>query len=284
MAKVHVITDTDANLPLDLAKQHNIVQVPITIQFGEESFEDCFQIDNKELFARIDRTGKLPTTAAPSPAAFAKAFKQAFDNGADSIICVTVGSKISRTHESALVAAAEMPDKKITIIDSGHLSLAQGFIAITAAEALAAGKSHEEAVRAAESLVTRAYLYGSLSTLKYLALGGRVSTIAASMANLLNIRPILTMQNNKLELLEKVRTHRVAMKRLVELLENAVGDRPIERAAILHVNNLADANHLEAELRKKLTLPADLLLVDFGPGLSVHAGAGMVGAVLVAKE
>lgn len=284
MAKVHVITDTDANLPLDLAKKQNIVQVPITIQFGEESFEDLFQIDNKELFTRIDRSGKLPTTAAPSPAAFAKAFKQAFENGADSIICVTVGSKISRTHESALVAAAEMPEKKITLIDSGHLSLAQGFIAIAAAEALAAGKSHEEAVKVAESLTSRTYLFGSLSTLKYLALGGRVSTIAASMANLLNIRPILTMQNNKLELLEKVRTHRVAMKRLVELLENAVGDRPIERAAILHVNNLADANHLEAELRKKLALPADLLLVDFGPGLSVHAGAGMVGAVLVAKE
>ena len=284
MAKVHVITDTDSNLPLDLAKQHNIVQVPITIQFGEESFEDCFQIDNKELFARIDRTAKLPTTAAPSPAAFAKAFTEAFNKGADSIICVTVGSKISRTHESALVAAAELPEKKITVIDSGHLSLAQGFIAVTAAEALASGKSHEEAVKAAESLITRAYLFGSLSTLKYLALGGRVSTIAASMANLLNIRPILTMQNNKLELLEKVRTHRVAMKRLVELLENAVGDRPIERAAILHVNNLADAKHLEAELRKKLALPDDLLLVDFGPGLSVHAGAGMVGAVLVAKE
>jgi len=75
MAKVVVITDTDANLPLDLARLHNIVQVPITIQFGEESFEDLFQIDNKELFARIDRAGKLPTTAAPSPAAFAKAFK-----------------------------------------------------------------------------------------------------------------------------------------------------------------------------------------------------------------
>jgi DegV family protein with EDD domain len=284
MAKVHVITDTDSNLPLDLAKKHNIVQVPITIQFGEESFEDLFQIDNKELFARIDSSGKLPTTAAPSPAAFSKAFTEAFDKGADSIICITVGSKISRTHESALVAAAELPEKKITIIDSGHLSLAEGFIAITAAEALAAGKSHEEAVTAAESLITRAYLFGSLSTLKYLALGGRVSTIAASMANLLNIRPILTMQNNKLELLEKVRTHKVAMARLVELLVGSVGGHPIERAAILHVNNLADANHLEAELRKKLALPDDLLLVDFGPGLSVHAGAGMVGAVLVAKE
>jgi DegV family protein with EDD domain len=284
MAKVHVITDTDSNLPLDLAKKHNIVQVPITIQFGEESFEDLFQIDNKELFARIDSSGKLPTTAAPSPAAFSKAFTEAFDKGADSIICITVGSKISRTHESALVAAAELSEKKITIIDSGHLSLAQGFIAITAAEALAAGKSHEEAVTAAESLITRAYLFGSLSTLKYLALGGRVSTIAASMANLLNIRPILTMQNNKLELLEKVRTHKVAMARLVELLVDSVSGRPIERAAILHVNNLADANHLEAELRKKLALPDDLLLVDFGPGLSVHAGAGMVGAVLVAKE
>jgi DegV family protein with EDD domain len=284
MPKIHVITDTDSNLPLDLAKQHAIVQVPITVQFDDESFADCFEIDNPTMFARIDRTNKLPTTAAPSPAAFSKAFHSAFDAGAESIICITVGSKISRTYESAVVAAGEMPDKKITVVDSEHVSMAEGFMAITAAEALAAGKSHEEAVAAARNLIPRTYLYGSLSTLKYLALGGRVSNLAANMGNLLNIRPILTMQNGKLDLLEKVRTRRVAMKRLVELLATAVGNRPIERMVFLHVNNLEDAHLLESALRKSIELPIEVMTIDFGPGLSVHTGSGMVGSVLVAKE
>jgi DegV family protein with EDD domain len=284
MANVHVITDTDSNLPQDLAKQYGIVQVPITIQFGDESFKDCLEIDNPAMFARIDKTAKLPTTAAPSPAAFSTAFENAFKNGADSIICVTVGSAISRTYESAIVAAGELPDRKITVIDSCHLSMAQSFIAMTAVEALRSGATHDEAVKTASTLIPRSFLYGSLSTLKYLALGGRVSNLAANMGNLLNIKPILTMKNGKLDLLEKVRTTKVAQQRLVELLLEAVGDREIERAAFLHVLNIPGAEELKSMLAEKISLPKETLLVDFCPGLSVHTGAGMVGAVLVAKE
>jgi DegV family protein with EDD domain len=284
MAKIHVITDTDSNLPLDLAKQYGIVQVPITVQFGEDSYKDLFEIQNPALFERIDKTGKLPTTAAPSPAAFSTAFTNAFANGADSIICVTVGSAISRTYESAVVAANEMPGKKITVVDSGHLSLAQGFITLKAVEAIQAGASHDEAIAAARTLIPRSYLYGALSTLKYLALGGRVSNLAANMGNLLNIKPILTMKDGKLDLLEKVRTNKVAMNRLVELASNSVNGRDIERAAILHVLNPAGAEELKTLLGKSISLPVETELFNFGPGLSVHAGSGMVGCVLVAKE
>ncbi len=284
MAITHVITDTDSNLPLDLAKKFNIVQVPITVQFGDESFKDCFEIDNPTMFARIDKTGKLPTTAAPSPASFSTAFHEAFASGADSIICVTVGSAISRTYESAVVAANDIPGRKITIIDSEHLSLAQGFVAITAAESLLSGASHDEAVAAARDLIPRTYLYGALATLKYLALGGRVSNLAANMGNLLNIKPILTMKNGKLDLLEKVRTNKVAMQRIVELAVNSVGIREIERAAILHVVNPSGAEELKSLLGRSIKLPAETLLVDFGPGLSVHTGSGMVGYALVAKQ
>lgn len=284
MSKIQVITDTDSNLPFDLGEQYGILQVPITIQFGEESFQDGIEIQNPALFERIDKTGKLPTTAAPSPGAFAAAFKQAFDQGADSILCFTVGSKISRTYESALVAAEEFPQKKISVIDTGFLSMAQAYIAIAAAEAVASGASHEEAIEKALSLTKRSHIYGSLSTLKYLALGGRVSSLAASMANMLNIRPILAMRNSKLDLLEKVRTRKAAMNRLVELVCIAIDGKPVERACIIHVLNLEDAAILEAELRKKIDLPKDVLLVDFGPGLSVHTGAGTVGVIVVTKE
>jgi DegV family protein with EDD domain len=284
LTNVHVITDSDSNLPIPLAKKYGIQQVPIMIQFGEESFADGIEIDNKVLFEKIDRTGKLPTTAAPSPAAFTAAFETAFKTGADSVICVTVSSKISRTYESALVAANEMPVRKISVIDSESLSMAQSFIAIAAAEAVSKGSSHEEAVEAARSLIPRLYLYGSLSTLKYLALGGRVSNLAAGMANMLSIRPILCTRDGKLDLLEKVRTHKAAMDRLVVLLTTAVGNRPIERATILHTNNLEDAHILERALREKLTLPADFSIEVFGPGLSVHTGAGLVGCALLVKE
>jgi len=146
MSKIQVITDTDSNLPFELAEKYGILLVPITIQFGEESFADNIDIKNPEMFERIDKNSKLPTTAAPSPAAFAKAFTSAFDGGADSIICITVGSKISRTYESALIAVEDFPGKKITVIDSEFLTMGQGYMAMTAVDAIIAGASHEEAV------------------------------------------------------------------------------------------------------------------------------------------
>jgi DegV family protein with EDD domain len=284
MSKIQVITDTDSNLSLELAKEYGIILVPITIQFGEESFADNIDIQNPALFEKIDKIGKLPTTAAPSPASFANAYRESFDGGAESIICITVGSKISRTYESALNAVDEFPGKKITVIDSEFLSMGQGYMAIAAVEMINAGASHDEAVAKVRNLIPRCILYGSLSTLKYLALGGRVSNLAASMANMLNIRPILSMREGKLDLLEKVRTRKVAMDRLVELLVSAVGNKSVERICIIHVLNIADGEFLQAKLAEKLQLPTQIDFIDFGPGLSVHAGVGLVGAVIVTGE
>ena len=283
MSKIQIITDTDSNLTLDLAKENQITMVPITVQFGEESFKDLFEIQNPELFERIDKLGKLPTTAAPSLGAFIDAFHAAFEAGADSIICVCVSSKVSRTYESALAAAEEFAGKKIAVIDSESLSMSQGYMAISAAKAVASGKSHEDVVKLLLDLRSRTILYGSLSTLKYLALGGRVSNLAASMANMLNIRPILCVNNGKLDLLEKVRTRKVAMDRLVELLVNSVNGRELEYACLLHVLNPEDAQELGEKLKTQLKMPAEIQLIDFGPGLSVHAGVGLIGAVLVVK-
>lgn len=284
MSKIQVITDTDSNLPIELANKHGILLVPITIQFGEESFADSIEIQNPELFERIDKFNKLPTTAAPSPAAFSKAYKSSFDSGADSIICITVGSKISRTYESALNAVEEFPGKKITVIDSEFLSMGQGYMAITAVELINSGATHEQVVEKVRSLIPTCVLYGSLSTLKYLALGGRLSNLAASMANMLNIRPILCMREGKLDLLEKVRTRKVAMDRLVELLVNAVGNKSVNRLCIIHVLNLEDAEFLKSKLAEKLVLPEKVDFIDFGPGLSVHAGVGLVGAVILTGD
>ncbi len=96
MPPIAVITDTDSSLPLDLAKKYNIVQIPIIVQFGEESFRDVYDIDNAAVFSRVDREGKLPTTAAPSPGNFVEAFKSAFDSGADQILCLTISQRDER--------------------------------------------------------------------------------------------------------------------------------------------------------------------------------------------
>ncbi len=142
MSKTAIITDTDSSLPVDLAGKYGITQVPIIIQFGDESFRDVSEITNAELFLRIDRAGKLPTTAAPSPGLFAEAFKKAFNSGADSILCMNISSEMSATYASAHQAAEMFPGQRIEVMDTRNLALGQGYMAIAAAEVVGQGRFH----------------------------------------------------------------------------------------------------------------------------------------------
>jgi DegV family protein with EDD domain len=281
MPKIAIVTDTDASLPLSLADQHAITQVPIIVLFGDESFRDVYDIDGAETFARIDREGKLPTTSAPSPGQFAEAYQAAFDGGADSVLCFTVSGEVSATYAAAVSARDMFPDRDITVVDTRSLSLGQGLMVLAAAEAVASGSSVDEAVAAAMNVGQRTRLFAALPTLKYLAMSGRVGHLVAGVAGLLSVKPILTIRDGKLDLLERVRTQKKSWERVVELCVEAIGGRPIERMAMIHVTAPEDARRLESMLRAELDCPEEMLFSELNPGLSVHAGAGLVGVVFV---
>ena len=282
MSSIAIITDSDASLPADVAARYNIRQVPILIQFGVETFRTEIDIDDAGLFARIDREGKLPTTAAPSPGQFLEAFQAAFAAGADAVICICVSSQISATYAAALAAKEMLPEHTIEVVDSRVVSMAQGFMVLAAAEAVRAGADVAGAVAAALALGDRTYLHGAFSTLKYLAMSGRVGHVAAGFGNLLSVKPIVTMRDGKLDLLEKVRTRSKSLARVVELTGEAMAGRPIQQMAVLHVAARDEALAFEAQLRAALPCPETIIQADLTAGLSVHTGAGMLGVVAVA--
>jgi DegV family protein with EDD domain len=284
MSRIAIITDTDSALPGELAKKYGIVQVPIIIQFGNESFLDVFAINNETLFPRIDKEGKLPTTAAPSPGQFAEAFKSAFASGADEILCLNISSEMSATYASARQAAEMFPEKHIEVMDTRSLAMGQGYMAIAAAEAVAKGGSIADAIAAAEDIRDRSYLFGALATLKYIAMSGRVSALAAGMAGLLDIKPILSLQNGKLSLLEKIRTQSKAWNRAIELTVETAAGRKIEKMAVLNVRCPDAAKQFETQLRAAMPCPAEITHADMNPGLACHTGAGMVAVVFTVKK
>jgi len=284
MPPIAIITDTDSSLPLDLAKQYHIVEVPIIVQFGEESFRDGYDIDNATVFARVNREGKLPSTAAPSPGKFIEAYQAAFDGGAEQILCLTISSEMSAVYTAALSAAEMFPGRTIKVVDSRTVSFGEGLMAIEAAKAIANGASMEAAVSAALDLRDRTHLFAALSTLKYLAMSGRVGQVAAGFGSLLEIKPILTLRNEKLEMLERIRTQGKAWSRLIELTLEACGGRAVESLAILHVNAPEAAGQFEQQVRAALDCPPGIRHVEMTPGLSVHTGDGLVGIVFVTKK
>lgn len=284
MPRTAIITDTDSSLPARLADDFNILQVPITIHFGEESYTCGVDIDDAKVFELIERKKFLPTTAAPSPNAFAEAYRRVFAEGADAIVCICVSSKVSSTYSSAVSACEMFPNQDITVIDSLTMSMAQGFMALAAARAAQAGATPAEISIAVADTAPRLHVYALLPTLKYVAMSGRVGKFVAGMADTLNIKPILTVRDGKLELLERIRTQRKALDRLLDLVDTAVSGKKIEAAAAIHVNNLEGARELEMEFRARSGYTGELIFADFTPGLSVHAGPGVVGLVILEES
>ncbi len=284
MSSIAIVTDSDSSLPLELAEANGIRQVPINIHFGEETFQTEVNIDDVMLFERVDREKALPTTSAPSPGQFADTFKAALADGAEHIICICVSGEISGTYNAALMASDLMPEGTVTVVDSRTISMGQGFMALEAAEAAREGAGVEEILTRIESVRERTTLYAGLETLKYLAMSGRVGQLAAGMASLLNIKPVLTVQDGKLDMLQKVRTRKKSWARMIQLVAEGLGGAPAERLAVVHVNALDRARIFDTQLRAVVDCPPETLFVGFTAGLSVHTGPGMIAVVTVAAE
>ncbi len=192
--KIAIISDTDTSLPEQSLKEFDIKQVSITIHFGEEILKACSDITDEQLVERVNREGVLPTTAAPSPGDFSVAYQEAFDKGADEIICLTVSADVSATYQAAVTAKELFPGKEITVFDTKSISMGQGFMVLKAAELARSGKSRTEILAGVEDIRTRTHLFAALDTLKFMALSGRVGNLSAEMAKMLKYQTDLDNQ------------------------------------------------------------------------------------------
>lgn len=280
---IAIISDTDTSLPQESLDQYGITQVPITIHFGEDVMDACSEITDRGLVERVERDGVPPTTAAPSPGAFSKAYKKAFEKGASEVICLTVSAGVSATYQSALSATELHPGKKITVFDTESISMGQGFMVLEAAKLARAGKNTAEILEGAAGIRDRTHLFAALDTLKFMAMSGRVGHLTADMASMLSIKPILTILDGKLDLLEKVRTRKKAWARVVELAVTGLGQGEIDEIYILHTAAEDLAAEFETQLRAALPCPDYIPITGLTPGLSVHTGAGLVGVAFTTK-
>ena len=283
LMSIAIISDTDTSLPQNILDEYMIDQVPITIHFGDEVLAACDEITDQGMVDRVEQEGVVPTTAAPSPGAFSEAYQRAFDGGAQEIICLTVSAGVSATYQSALSAKEMHPGKKITVVDTESISLGQGFMVLEAARLAREGKSKKEILDAVVDIRERTHLYAALDTLKYMALSGRVSHLTAEMANVLSIKPILTILDGKLDLLEKSRTRKKAWTRVVELSVESLGGGEIEQMYVLHVAAEGLAEEFIKLLRSTLPCPEVIPVTGLTPGLSVHTGANLVGVAFTTK-
>lgn len=281
VSHVAIVTDSASDLPPDVARQAGVTVVPLVVSFGAESFRPGVNLTTDEFWKRMTAPdAPFPTTAAAAPGDFITAFKQAFDAGADSVVCVCVSGDLSGTLKAALVAKDQLPDREIHIVDSRSASMGQGMLCQIAAELNAAGVSGAEIAKVLEHRKNDLRIFLALDTLEYLKRGGRISGARAAIGTMLNVKPLITVEHGVVENAERVRSRPKARERVLELLTQ----EPLERASILHTTN-ADIEEFVAAFKERSKLDdSRIQTMVVGPSVGPHLGPGCVGGVVMVKH
>ncbi len=274
---IKIVTDSTCNLNLfpELLQKYDIKVAPISIQFGMETYEEDIDIDRDLFYRKIDELGIIPTTSQPSPGRFAEYYRQLTEQG-HSILTITITSRHSGTYQSALLAKDMVPDADVEVFDSATISLGTGYMVLEAARAAESGQSRESILRRLAEIRDNMCLFLTPATLKYLQMSGRVGKLATALASLLNIKPIITIENGLLEACENVRTRAKAINRLLELTQEKMGTTHPLNLAVIHARCLEEGQALLEKARARFNC-RETMIGDLVASLTVHGGPGILG-------
>jgi len=271
MAKIKIVTDSACDLPPELADAHDIAIVPLSIRFGAQEYTDRVDLSPTKFWELCRSEKELPETAAPSPGAFQTVFDAAKADGYDGVVCITLSAALSGTYQSAK-AAADTMDGFVTVVDSKAVTMAQGLMALAAADEAKAGADAATIAEHAIASIPRTHVMGVLDTLDHLVKGGRVGGAKGMIGSLLSIKPILELRDGVVEEESKQRTRSRALKYLADKVKQ---DAPFARVAIAH-GDAGDVDQLLAQLGD-VDLGTDLIICDLGPVVGTHGGPGIIG-------
>ena len=280
--KIKIFADSTCDLPSSWIEEHDIGIVPLYVVFGEDSLRDGVDITPVELYAKVEETGALPKTAAPSPSDFISAFSPFIDQG-DDILYISLSSELSSTYQNAVIAAEELPSGRVTVIDSRNLSSAIGLLVMKAVHAANEGKAIPQIVDLLNSYTNQVECEFVIDTLDYLYKGGRCSGMQNLIGSLLKIRPVIKVVNGTMIPAYKVRGKKE--KALEQMLSNAL-DRADEMdndlIIVVHTMAESEARMLQKALQEK-TGAKQVSLSTAGCVISSHCGPHTVGLMYTKK-
>lgn len=270
----YVVTDSTSDLPFPFRKDDGIKIVPLNVHIHDKTFKDGVDLTNQEYYKRLCNESISPLTSQPSAGDFAEIFDSCADG--DEIVAVLISSHLSGTVQSALLAretVLQKRDLKIEIIDSLSAAIGLGLQVIKCAEMIQADKTITEIKAELLRIQDKSRIFFVVDDLEYLYRGGRISNISKQIGNLLQLKPILTLVEGRIEVFDKVRTKQ---KALIQILKQAKEDvMQIERLAIIHIDNEEEASIMAREVKEFYSGP--LLITEPGPVIGTHAGPGTIG-------
>ena len=282
MSKVAIVTDSTSYIPADLVKKHAITVAPQVLIWDDKTYRDGVDIQSGEFFARLKTAKTMATTSQVSVADMQGIFQGLVDKGFD-VLGIFISSKLSGTMQSAIQGRELMgaAGEKVHIVDSQTTAMAMGFQALTAARAAEDGAGIKDCLTLAEKARDHTGVFFAVDTLEFLHRGGRVGGAQRFVGTLLNMKPILAVQDGRVEGIERIRTKNKAQERVLELIREGIKGRMPVRLATLHANAPEDARALLAKATDELH-PVESVFAEVSPVVANHAGPGTVGLAFMA--
>jgi DegV family protein with EDD domain len=278
--EIRIVTDSTCDLPAQTVNEYKIEVVPLLINQGGNTFLDGINLSREEFYARLPEFKPAPTTSTPGPEIFRQLYEKLADGGARSILSIHISEKLSATINSARMAAEQFTRIPVTVLDSGQLSLGLGFIVEKAAHMAKIGHRLEDILATLQETMKHTYVFASLKTLEYLRRSGRMHFALARLGEILQIKPLLHMNQGN-PTAHRARTQTRATERLLEWLKEY---SPYERLAIVHAGVYEQAEAMRQRIKEYLPY-GDIPIVQITPVLGAHLGIGALGfACVSAKE
>lgn len=271
---ITIVTDSTADLTLDMYRELGIKMVPLTVFFGESFYRDWVDIDPISFYQKLQNSAELPRTSQPSPDQFLEVFKEELEKG-NEVISIHLSSKLSGTYNSACIAKQMIGSDKIYPIDGKTASIGTGILAIMAKRLADEGKSAKEIVEIIEQKTKTIRHLFAVETLEYLKKGGRISPAKATLGNILNIKPILHIVDGAVEPFDKVRGMKRAVPRIIEVIKQKGLNLTGQLCGFSYAGSLDEAKEY-VELIKKELSPGELIVTQIGSVIGTYVGPGTV--------
>jgi DegV family protein with EDD domain len=279
---MRIVMDDAGDVPAESIKKHNLKILPVNVMFGTEEFLSGVDITHETFYEKVKAVGdhNFPKTSQPTPFQFVEAYESILAEGEKDILTITVSEKLSGTYASAVAAGKELEGQgNFYLFDSQGGSAAQGFMALEAAEMAAAGKDIDTVIARLKTMRESMVVVFLINSLEYAVKGGRVSALRSTMASLLNIKPIMQLENGLIVEAGKVRTYKKAMNYMVDFVKERVGDKPV-KVAFLHARDVEGMRTLQALARPQLKIIEEIE-VDLAIAVAINLGPGALGIAVV---
>ncbi|HET6392385.1 MAG TPA: DegV family protein [Blastococcus sp.] len=276
---VAVVTDSTAYLPDELTEGYGIHVVPLYVVLAGRSGREGWDIGPDEVARTLAVRGQTVSTSRPTPGDFVAAYRRALDEGAERLVSIHLSSELSGTWDAARLAASQVGEHIVTVVDSRSAAMGAGFAVLAAARSAAAGADAATVARTAQDIADATRTFFVVDTLEHLRRGGRIGSAAAVLGSALAVKPVLHVQDGRVVPLEKVRTSARALNRLVQRAVEAAGQGPVS-VAVHHLAAAEKAERLAADIRDRLPQLRELHVSELGAAIGAHVGPGAVGIVV----